>query len=85
MLAHPASALSELSLLFDSGSHDDIFHRERQFFLGVIILFFEYDEFLLVEAAAARFRFGRLSPPVAIFSCNDTDTRIMNFLKEAWL
>jgi len=29
-------------LLFDSGSYDDIFYKERQFFLGAIILFFEY-------------------------------------------
>jgi hypothetical protein len=77
--------LFEISLLFDSGSHDDIFYWERQFFLGVIILFFEYNESLLVETDAARFWLGCLSSPGAVFSYNDTDTSIMNLLKEVWL
>ncbi len=76
-------------LLFDSGSHDDIFHRERQFFLGAIILFFEYSKPLLLEAMAARFwlscLLSCLSSSIAFFSYNDTDTSIMNLLKEVWL
>jgi len=77
--------LFETSLLFDSGSHDDIFYRERQFFLGAIILFFEYSKPLLLESDADRFWLGCLSSPVAVFSYNDTDTNIMNLLKEVWL
>jgi hypothetical protein len=72
-------------LLFDSGSHDDIFHRERQFFLGAIILFFEYSKPLLLEIKAARFWLSCLSSSIAVFSYNDTDTTIMNLLKEVWL
>jgi len=72
-------------LLFDSGSHDDIFYKERQFFLGAIILFFEYSERLLSETDAACFWLSCLSSSIAVFSYNDTDTRIMNLLKEVWL
>lgn len=72
-------------LLFDSGSHDDIFYKERQFFLGAIILFFEYSEWLLSETDAACFWLSCLSSSIAAFSYNDTDTRIMNLLKEVWL
>ena len=72
-------------LLFDSGSHDDIFHRERQFFLGAIILFFEYSKPLLLETKAARFWLICLSSSIAVFTYNDTDTIVMNLLKEVWL
>jgi hypothetical protein len=37
-----------MPLLFDSGSHNYIFHGERQFFLGALILFFEYSKLLLL-------------------------------------
>ena len=74
-----------MSLLFDSGSHDDIFHKERQFFLGAMILFFEYDECLLLETGAACFWLSCLSSSVAVFSCNNTNISIVNLLKEVWL
>jgi len=77
--------LFEISLLFDSGSHDDIFYSERQFFLGAIILFFEYNELLLLETNTVHFWLSCLSSSIAVFSYNDTDTSIVNLLKEVWL
>ena len=61
------------------------FIRKDNFFLGAMILFFEYSEWLLLETDAACFWLSCLSSPVVVFSYNDTNISIVNLLKEVCL